>query len=410
MANPRSQGQEPPEDELDTAQEILGGFPRHLTQQMIAQRGRRSAARSGGGVLALGLGLTLLALAFPDESLSRRELAILDSEPGARFTPFRGLVSLVHTLGPWSFEQAAFLLSAMLHGACLPLMVRLGKIVGVSRGVATGVALAILLTPAGWDAATSPGPLALELFVATGLFAALWKLRERDDGRARLTAGAWGLGLVAVMIEPVRGGRLALPDLQETLWALGGLGPAWVCIAALVLHPREESEERPPKWLLAFGLAPWALGWIAHMGGEPQVIHLLPLAALGGFDLFGRRADELVGWELPATVLATVALTALVLPLRPDPLQAWRESARRVLDPTDILITTDRDHAYLARERWRLDTWSSPPELLHAFREEAQEAVDRGQRVVLDLDPGEESPWEGVLSLGQLEEDLSVSR
>ena len=406
MADPSARDPRPPEDELDTAQEILGGFPRHLTQRMIAEREGRAGARSMLGLLALGAGLAMLALALPDESLRPRELAALDVE-GRSPSVHHGLVLTVWALGPWRFEQAAFLLSALLYGACLPLLVRLGQAVGVSRSVAIGVSLVVLLTPAGWDAATSPGPLALELLLEIGLFSALWRLREDDGPLARVRIGLWGLALVftALGSASFSGGLLAPGGLA---WLVGGLGLGWAGLAALLVQPRNESEERPPAWLLlwAGGFLLLALrGWLLPLR-ELDLLHLLPLAALGGFDLVGRRIEELRGWELPAAVAASLPLLLAAGVLRPDPDRDWREQARAVLEYGDILVTSSPAHAHLAEQRWGLETWSGPAELLAVYEEQAREAMAAGRRVVLDIESAEAGAWDGVPTLEGLASEL----
>jgi hypothetical protein len=454
---------QPPQDGQDTAQEVLGGFPRHLTQQLIDEE-RRSAARWVGlAPWLVGIGLAALALANPQEALFGGGPRLIQAwasgaGPGEAFSAYWLLRGLAAVSG-LDLEPAAFLLSALFYGGTAPLLFGLGRGVGLSDASALTVTLIVLLSPVAWLAGTTPGPEAAGLWATTLLFRLIWGGREGATGTRHrvvvlsalaLAAGlspsaAWLLPAVAIALardrgvrEPLKWGAIGSLFLATAYLALGGpsaasgslgapgalpgtggsglaaatwrtlalfpaLGVSLAGLAALCFERRNESEEPPPRWLLGWALLPSVALALGGAGHELPYLYLLPLAALGGFDALGRREDELdARLVLGAFLLACAWLVgSMHLLSSQDPLADWRAEARRALEPDDLVLTDDTAHHYLLRQRWGLDV--RPLDGSTALLEALAQARAAGTRIVFD-GPAEELPreLEGVTPLSEL--------
>lgn len=190
---------QPPAAGQDTAQEVLGGFPRHLTQQLIDEEQRSAARFLGLAPWLVGAGLTALALASPQEALVGGGPRLIQAwssgaPPGEAYSAYWLVKGLARASG-LGLEPAAFLLSALFYGACVPLLAALGRRVGLSASSALTVTLIVLLSPAAWLAATTPGPEAAGLWASALLFSLVWRAREVGSSTShRLLA----LGLLAL--------------------------------------------------------------------------------------------------------------------------------------------------------------------------------------------------------------------
>jgi len=440
--NPVSSSEQAPEGGLDSAEEILGGFPRHLTRDLISADELDRPGRSLLGTWLMGAGLALFALALPQAALVGRGPASLAAwcegelfSGGVTWSLFvRGLSECLD----WRWEPAALLLSALCYGATLPALASLGRLLGVSRGSALSVAALVLFSPLAWVAATTPGPEALALLMGVLLLRALWQSREvppnglhlvlvallfvaavgassgllftlpavvlglfggppelvssRRGSVLKVIAALASLALCILLFEflpaeaPALGGYCdpAQLSLLKTLALFGGsLALTLLGLAALVALRRGESEQAPPVWLALWALLPLAAALLFSAGPSLSVLHLLPLAALGGLDLVGRNEDSLAAWVRPACVLG--ALLPLFLALKwisnHDPEGAWRARAQAVLEPDDLVLVRRAEHAYLLSERWNIEVLEVTGDALASLVRTAQ---SEGRRVVLD--------------------------
>ena len=454
--DPDSSPLQPPTEGQDTAQEVLGGFPRHLTQQLIDDERRATARRLTLAPWLVGAGLAALALANPQEVLVGGGPQLLDAwsagAPAGEAFSAGWLLRGVSSLFGLSLEPAAFLLSALFYGACAPLLAGLGRRVGLSASSALTVTLIVLLSPVAWLAGTTPGPEAAGLWVVTWLFSLVWGGHHEPAPARRgfavllvlaLGAGltgslAWLLPAVAFALaggtSPGQAGRRfraikwaligslvisvsylllggkpegtglgvspaalgtpgVLPGTEDpgllgavwrTLTLLPALGVCLLGLAALCFERRNESEEPPPRWLLGWALLPLAAFAVTGEARELPHLHLLPLAALGGFDFLGRREDELDARLVLSTVVlaAGLLLGSLHLLHSSDPLASWRAHAQESLEPTDLVVSSDVEHLYLLRVRWGVEALGLGEAKAHP--EVLDRARGAGRRLVTD--------------------------
>ena len=412
----------------------MGGFPRHLTTQLIEEgEGERSRREVLGGLL-LGLGLAVFALAFPQERLIGQQVQHMD--PADAMVQYvvdylRGLSIRHLAMMP---EQLGFVLAALAYGACLPVSLAIARRQGCGFGLALVGSLAVLLSPVAWVAGTTPGLEAFALLFSLLCLHALW---GHERPKALMATSWWALSaactpanawlLPAVVRASLRSQKkrfelgFSLPligitlfllfsipvgvllDVEEALtrvwramlfggsggwgqivsWVLGlgpGLGLAVVGVGSLFLLKRGESEARPPRWLLLWCALPaLAVG----LGGTPEwsipYLWLVPPALIGTCDLLARRADDIgLGWGvgiLSLQVLAVIA--AAMLLMGTDPQREWRTTAQARLQPGDYLFTASRERAYLAANRWGLSCALVTPALGRAADEGKQGAINR---------------------------------
>ncbi len=191
--NPHSAGQGPlpPAEGQDSWQEVLGGFPRHLTTELIDEESAQRARREHIGGWVLGLALALFALALPQERLpwnlvgeelaGRSLLHDLWQQLLPRFAEKLGVTS----------ELLALFFSAICYGACLPLALSFGRRLGIAFAPTLLASCLVIFSPAAWLAGTSPGLGSFALLVGLLLMRELWR-----DGSLRpaLVALFWAAG------------------------------------------------------------------------------------------------------------------------------------------------------------------------------------------------------------------------
>jgi hypothetical protein len=449
----------PPEDGEDSLAEVLGGFPRHLTTQLLDEESTRLARRRRVGAWALAAAVLLFALALPQP-----RLFLEGALPGSPGGPAPGLAAdpvggaLGDWLGPFLAHQLALFSSALALALCLPVAMSIVARSGASWGIQLAAASAVILAPAAWLAGTSdrlgagfllvsllllrelwPGsprarwralvlwvPGTLLWPVMAGLLpAVLMATANRDEptrlrwrralraGATALVAVAAGHALLAILAGEGLGPLLERVHLVETArntgwtgpveWlvaALVGVGPGAIGLLALALLRRDESEERPPLWLLAWCAVPLLIACLPAGGPSGlSPLHLLPVALLGTLDLLARQDERPGAWL--ALGLAAAQAAVLLATLRglaaTDPEGAWRALARFELDPGDLVVSDSPVHRAELARRWGLEVLE--PGAGSPGRVSAARAP--GQRVVLDLsDPEEAAALEAALAPG----------
>jgi hypothetical protein len=191
------------------------------------------------------------------------------------------------------------------------------------------------------------------------------------------------------------GGGLVAAPAGMLVMSLG-LGGLLVGLVALFLDRRDEQESAPPAWVrlaCVLGLLPWIAG---NPAAGPASPWMPVLAGLGLVDRAARRAHGEGGLRRLLAVQVLVALLVALAFEGSDPLDSWRHRARWFLEPGDRIVTMQAEHAYLARERWGIETELLPPlfdqpadRLGHEDFEKrlAPELRRAGGRVVLDGAP-----------------------
>ncbi|MFT7485490.1 MAG: hypothetical protein ACI9F9_001340 [Candidatus Paceibacteria bacterium] len=437
---------QPPADGQDTWQEVVGGFPRHLTTQLIDDESASRSRRELGACWLVGLALMLFALARPQERL----LA------GAGIENWRGIGigdacwrTLAKTIADsWGVapEMVGLIVSAVFYGACLPIALVLGRQLGLEFRLALPVSLVILLAPGAWTAATTAGTGSVALLTGLLLMRELWRegpyrvwpvvalwalaslldvgmawtlpaiwlaLASRqknwklDVGQAPVTLLAAGLAGYLLFAGPFfdsNGSKGALAVIKESYFfdfsahwsspmawaiaALAALGLALFGPASLFFLRRNHAESAPPRWLLAWILFP-ALG-CALCASAPfgySFIWLFPPALIGVLDLSARQDQPSGSVAVPLALgLQTLGLWGVLSFLSAgDPLREWRASASQVLEAGDWVLSTEADHLYLLERRWGLDALLVDEETdWSALLEQAQQHGSLGTRLVVD--------------------------
>ncbi|MFT4542788.1 MAG: hypothetical protein ACI835_005257 [Planctomycetota bacterium] len=411
-----------PQDEgKDTIPDILGGFPRHLTTELIEEREGLLAGREVLAGWIIGIALALLALALPQERLIGNAFAAPFEQGlawGIWISAGEGLGNLLGLHG----EQGRFILAALAYGACLPVALGLARRLGCPFGLALIANSILLFTPTAWLAATTPGLGSLSLLLLLGLMRQLWDPDARNpwiclsiwglltcsqySALLLLPAVLWacvefeenpkrkpliiGIGIIAsgVFIKSFSDLPAGHGFLDEVLWMrfaglLPGIGFALAGLASLWLLKRNESELPPPRWLLVWSLLPLAfLSLSSSLAWDASYLWLLPVALIGIFDVLA-RSD--LSTAIPLGLGTLVAQLALLFGFQSyaantDPLTDWRASASEFLEPGDIFLSADQAHSYLAAERWGLETVPLEGESI----EEVRLRLESGKRVILD--------------------------
>jgi len=377
----------------DNLAEVAGGFPRHLTQELLDEDAQKGERRKWIAPWFIGAAFALFALAAPTERVLGTFPLKADADEG--FWWF-----LLERIGG---EPAGFILSAVCIGLFIPTMTHALAATGLSRGVSLTATLCVALSPLLVHAATLPGPEAL---VALGSVLAFWLAAPHGVGRAR-TSVAIALGVGISVFE--LGGLLILPALLLRHFSRGSLhrpsgrslwyGTAWavagVVAAGLlesVLLPEEHMSQDPS--LLRYAIFPGALGlglaflitpnlllrrpealaedaplWLRLwlLGGVSSLLLsgasglcLTPIAAFVIADTLSRRGPtpQAVGGLLIASQLL-LSLFAVRYVRSNDPDAAWQIQLRGLAERGDRLISEVPTHRYFARAR--CDIQASPP-------------------------------------------------
>ncbi|MCH2105394.1 MAG: hypothetical protein MK291_01980 [Planctomycetes bacterium] len=371
--------------------EVAGGFPRHLTQELLEEEGRRGERRRWLAPWFFGAAYALFALSFP-------VLRVIGNFPIKAEAGESLWWMLLEASGG---EVLGFALSALTVGLFLPLSTHALVATGLPRGPALTAALCVGLSPLMIHAATLPGPEALSGLLC--LFA-FWVAAPHDVGPAR-TSAAIAIGLGAALLDP--GGLLVLPALLTRHFSRSGsglsmpmygwYGVAWgvafvVAIQLLegVLMPDVpvSRDSRVIRYaifpgviglglgfLAAFGLfrqqregltedtPTWLRLWVVGGGASlffpgASGICLAPVAAFAIADFLSR------GVSTAKSTAALILIGQLILGLgsiekvrSKDPNTAWRLQFRSVVEEGDTLISGSPAHRYLARIRWGFQTY-----------------------------------------------------
>lgn len=399
----------PPEDGQDSLPEILGGFPRHLTTQLIEEEEGHRGRREGVAGWLLGIGLALIAMTFPQERLVGEAFG-----EAFEHSPLWALWERLHRwvaqpIGMRA-EQLRFVSAALAYGACLPAALGLARKLGCPFGFALVGSLIALLSPTAWLAGTTPGMSSAALLLALLVMRELWRSCQPSLWRLSLAWGLmvglqasafllwpallfaglfrieepvarrkwiryWivaGLAVLALAIGSHLGNWDPVPmpsrlDLDGGLWQVDGdfwkrllgmipgLGVAFLGLASLWFLKRNESELPPPGWLGLWALVPvlWLLAGSA-LAWDASYHWLLPVALVGLFDILSRfdggPAPGLAAGGL--IIQVCVLLAGLFLIQQGDQQREWREYARQFLEEGDVVITGEPEHAYLVSHRW----------------------------------------------------------
>lgn len=409
-------------------------FPRLETVDLVARELAASRRRASWQVALAGIGAALLALGLPNEALFGGGWKLVErTSAGAWLGPHLvpcALARLLTTFGLAS-ERAWFAISALGFGASAAALFAAAHVRGWTRTTALLAMVVAASAPVAWLAGTTPGATSFGLagvalvvaamgandgrkllaawmlaLLANGFCIVLWPAiawsAAHMDRRASLrrSAAALAIALVVAAVVLVVGGHGLLAALETgaswnarltpmlssawffVLWpALGGaaLGALEFLRDAL----RRGSVRFEPLGALAL-LAPLAGMASRHVDLVLTLAWIVPIAAVGVAQQLGRLAR---GGRAGAALAFTVALalTALDVALlaaheRFERPSAWQRAARRDLEVGDVLVTADRTHAYLARERFGLVAE------LATLPSAALQTLERlGARAVLDV-------------------------
>lgn len=402
----------------DSAAELVGGFPRHATRDLVEAREDCLRSRLPLAGLLLAAGTTLCALGLPTERLLGPGPALIDALAEGAWSSSRALylplAQVVDALPRVGAERAGFLLSALALGAVAAQLWRLGEALEATAAARWLSCLILLAAPVVWTAGTSPGPEVLGALGALYAFSALltpgparglraglgwcfaagmaplylWCLpaaafglvRGRSAGRGGPLALGWALGWLLVWLVGTAAARqLAGTDphgwldlaraLVRDLLAGGG-GPQdaswlWIWLPALSVaalgtvgwFSRSPAGARAPVWVIAwFALPALGLGLGGRSDWELPWLPALGPLAFGWYRLFATRpAWTGRGATLALVSLAIASLVGGRLVLRAgDPEAAWRASLEQHASRGDLLLTTSAAHRHLAQRRYGL--------------------------------------------------------
>lgn len=379
-------------DISDTPIEVAGGFPRHLTQELLEEESERQERQRWLAPWFLGAAYTLFALAFPLERVIGN--FPMKAEAGEALW-----WSLLENNGG---ESLGFLFSALCAGLFLPLMTHALAATGLPRSASLISACCVSISPLLVHAATLPGPESAACLVS---LIAFWVAAPHEAGRVR-TSLAIGLGVAASLLDP--GGLLIMPALLmrhfsmgtthltnrrstwygfawgcayvvslELLWGfifadaplsrdsrviqwaifpgVIGLGVGLLFTAGLFRKRQDSMTEDAPNWLRW-----WLLGGVASLFfPNASGICLAPVAAFSVGDFLARgtlRPRAVTAMLLIAQLFLCV--TALNKVRTKDPHTAWRSAFQQRVKEGDRLISDNPAHRYLSRIRWGVPTFS----------------------------------------------------
>jgi hypothetical protein len=308
-------------------------FPRRLLASMIAGAGERSSLRERVQVLAIALGLALVALALPTQTLLVEGPELVEgSSHGAwlsvhlALTPIARLLALLPRI---QIEHAWFIVSALAWGgsgvACWKMLARHG--IATRAGVLA--AAVVLASPVAWFSGTMPGPSAPALLGAFLVFGRLLEATREPDRRDldRAIATTWGLAMLldiralwlapAILMQSAQAARATKQGsarVFERGVALGRPLATWLVLAGIgvaILHTDPNGlpffervlgtlAGRGPGvsgslWLLIFGLGTAAFGFVALLMPPAQPEESRPPIWIAGWCVAPMLAPLLLG-------------------------------------------------------------------------------------------------------------------
>ncbi len=379
-------------DISDTPIEVAGGFPRHLTQELLEEEKEREERQRWFAPWFLGAAYTLFALAFPLER-------VIGNFPVKAEAGEALWWSLLESNGG---ENAGFLISAICAGLFLPLMTHALAATGLPRSASLISACCVSISPIIVHAATLPGPESAACLLC---LIAFWVAAPHEAGRVRSSIAIL-LGVTASLLDP--GGLLIMPALLMRHFAIGAThltsrrstwyGFAWGCAYVLSLEllwgfifadvpasrdsrvlqwaifpgaiglgvgllftvglfrKRQDSmAEETPHWLRW-----WLLGGVASLFfPSASGICLAPVAAfsIGDFLARGTLRPRVVASMLLIAQLI-LCFTALNKVRTKDPHTAWRTAFQQRVQEGDRLISDNPAHRYLSKIRWGVPAFS----------------------------------------------------
>jgi hypothetical protein len=319
-------------------------------------------------------------------------------------------------------EQVRFGIAALAYGACVPVALGLARRLGCRFSTGLLATAIVLLSPTAWTAGTTPGMVSISLLLLLMLIHALREAPERGPWRSLWLWGLlvgtqfstlllWpavvigcrpprrsgvagrkangvgilaGIGVFAVVVGTRIAGWDPVPlptdlDPSSILWTLDGntwlrlaglipgIGFGLVGLASLCWPRRDPAEHRRPSWL-----AIWCVGPVAFLlcgstlTWDASYHWLLPVLLIGLVDLMeaarSARAASIGAVILAAQIALLLGTQSYVS--RTDPLAAWRDKTRALIEPLDTVITGDVRHAYLCSHRWGVRSvvlWAADP-------------------------------------------------
>jgi len=377
--------------ESDTPAEVAGGFPRHLTRDLLEEETRQEERRLFFAPWFLGAAFVLFSLALP---LHRVIGSFpMKAEAGESLWWF-----LIEGAGG---ELAGFFLSALAAGLFLPVAAHALMATGLPRASALIAAVCVGLSPLLTHAATLPGP---EAVVGLLSILAFWVAAPHGVGSIRTSVGI-ALGVAAAALDP--GGLLILPALLTrhfsrksppvrvrmfgwygVAWAVAlgvaleimssflfadipaskdpsvlrwaifpgvlGLGLASLAILGLFWDRKQSLSEDAPLWLRL-----WALGGVCTLllPGASGIC-LAPAAAFAIADLLSR--GSVISRGSVALLLAgqlCLTLGSMHHVRTRDPNGGWSRQFRLTAEEGDKVVSRDPAHRYLTRIRWGFMTF-----------------------------------------------------
>ena len=375
----------------DDPVEIAGGFPRHLTQELLEEKGRREERRRWLAPWFFGAAYALFALSFP-------LLRVIGNFPIKAEADESLWWMLLESMGG---EAWGFAISAAAAGLFLPLSTHALVATGLPRGAALTATLCIGLSPLMIHAATLPGP---EAPCALLCLAAFWVAAPYDVGSVR-TSLAIAIGVAASVLDP--GALMILPALLTRHFSRSGTGlsmpmygwygVAWGVASVVAMQILEgflipdvpiSRDSRVLRYaifpgviglglglLAAFGLfrrqregltedtPTWLRLWV--VGGAVSLFFpgasglcLAPVAAFAIGDFLSRGVSANKGAATLIIIGQLILGLGSIHNVRSrDPHTAWRREFRSVVEDGDVLISESPVHRYLSRVRWGFDAY-----------------------------------------------------